>query len=236
MANRFVETSGYEKGMLSASVLVGLADVAFYSLSDAVKFSVDRHPELAKMNFTGQVFLALEHYSSMSVKDRDTLTRDEVGAINFYSQESPFYRILNRSLSARNIEHFLPYMKLLLRGLHKCPLGKYPRTYYRVINKDMLDAYPVGRTVCWWQFTSTTDNLGAAAAFCGTGDHTLFAIETRCVVSIKKFSAMPLEDEFILLPVTYLKVKATMEESKMVQLEEKPSPPLIDFAHPEVRP
>jgi len=45
---------------------------------------------------------------------------------------------------------------------------------------------------------------------------------------------MPAEDEYILLPVTFLKVKAGMKETKMVQLEEQPSPPLIDFVHPEV--
>ena len=237
VSNRFVDADNAAQS--GTCVLKGLKDTVLYSLVDVITYAVVRHPEMVGMDFDGEVFLALDHYDTMSVADKGTLSPDQVGAIHFYTQPTIFYRILNSSLASRNEEMYLPFfpfMKLFLSGVYQRPLVP-TMTVYRGINKSMLDTYPVGKSVCWWQITSTTDNLGAVSDFLGKQQkqHTIFAIKTRCLVSIAKFSAIPAEDEYILLPLTFLKVKAFLSEANMVQLEEMSSPPLLDYLHPQLQ-
>lgn len=55
------------------------------------------------------------------------LTVDEIGAINLYTQNTPFYRVLNEVLRSRkrdDAKQLLSYLKLLITGINKLPVTK----------------------------------------------------------------------------------------------------------------
>ena len=103
---------------------------------------------------------------------------------------------------AENLEAFLPYLKLLIKGLNKLPLLR--TKVYRGVNVDLHEEYNQlqGRTFRWWAFSSTTQREKQSKAFLGqTGESTLFKID-GIGVDIAAFSAFPNESEVLLLPGT----------------------------------
>ena len=87
----------------------GLVDVPIYILLDAVMHAVTRDPDLSaqfakmlaspklkKRIYDMELFAAAAHFDGMRADDRRSLSRDQVGAIHFYSQPTGFHKILNR--------------------------------------------------------------------------------------------------------------------------------------------
>ena len=153
---------------------------------------------------------------------------------------NPFYYYVQfqTRLAARaeaGFAPFLPYMKLFLSGLYGIPLPPHPITVNRGIDQEVLHLHHVGKSICWWQFISTTDNISQVGAFLGAQEHTVFQITTRSVVSISKFSAMPVENEWIILPLTLLKVVGVLPQARMLQLRDMDGPVLLDYAHPMLK-
>merc|ERR1712032_631523 len=153
--------------------------------------------------------------------DRDPIgntTVDEAAAIQLYSQTCCLYPLLNSALRdhahPENLEAFLPYLKLLLKGLNKLPLIR--KQVYRGVNMDLHEEYNQlqGRTFRWWAFSSTSQDESIASDFLGgAGDSTLFKID-GIGVDIAAFSAHP-ESEVLLLPGTCLMVgSSVMVEDK----------------------
>merc|ERR1719353_1331046 len=64
------------------------------------------------------------------------MTTDEAAAIMLYTQHCCLYPLLNSALRdhahPENVEAFLPYLKLLLKGLNKLPLIR--KQVYRGVN------------------------------------------------------------------------------------------------------
>ena len=123
-----------------------------------------------------------------------------------YTQHCCLYPLLNGALRdhahPKNLEAFLPYLKLLLNGLNKLPLVR--TQVYRGVNVDLHEEYNQlqGRTFRWWAFSSTTQRESQAQTFLGqTGESTLFKID-GIGVDIAAFSAFPNESEVLLLPGT----------------------------------
>merc|ERR1711934_911469 len=99
-----------------------------------------------------------------------------------YTQPSCLYPRLNAALRDRahpeDLEAFLPYLKLLLKGLNKLPLLR--SKVYRGVAVDLHEEYNQlqGRTFRSWAFSSTTQRESQSQAFLGqTGESTLFKID-----------------------------------------------------------
>ena len=102
----------------------------------------------------------------------------------------------------KNLEAFLPYLKLFLKGLNKLPLIR--KQVYRGVNVDLHEEYNQlqGWTFRWWAFSSTTQCESTSKTFLGEeGASTLFKID-GIGVDIAAFSAFPNESEVLLLPGT----------------------------------
>merc|ERR1719201_25721 len=96
-------------------------------------------------------------------------TVDEAAAIQLYTQHSCLYPLLNSALRDHahpsNLKAFLPYLKLLLKGLNKLPLLR--KQVYRGVNVDLHEEYNQlqGRTFRWWAFSSTSQDESTSEDF-----------------------------------------------------------------------
>merc|ERR1712032_1589993 len=138
-------------------------------------------------------------------------TIDEAAAIQLYTQHCCLYPMLNSALRdhahPENLKAFLPYLKLLLKGLNKLPLIR--AKVYRGVNVDLHEEYNQlqGRTFRWWALSSTSQDESMASDFLGgKGESTMFKID-GIGVDIAAFSAHP-ESEVLLLPGTCLMVES----------------------------
>ena len=123
-----------------------------------------------------------------------------------YTQMCCLYPMLNSALRdhahPEHLKAFLPYLKLLLKGLNKLPLVRMQ--VYRGVNVDLHEEYSQlqDKTFRWWAFSSTSQNKSTSEAFLGgEGASTLFTID-GIGVNIAAFSAFPKESEVLLLPGT----------------------------------
>jgi len=131
--------------------------------------------------------------------------------IHLYTQESPFYKILNERLRNRDrklLTSFFPILKLMITGLQKLP--PVIKTVYRGTNLNLNDKYTKkqGKSEVWWSFGSTTDTISVIKEFLGNGDRTMFIISTQTARDINRYSAISKEKELLLLPGTFLVVNA----------------------------
>jgi len=164
------------------------------------------------------------------------LTNEELAAIRFYTQETIFYGLLNRSLRSGRAEAYLPYLKLLLRGLIKLPPCQ--RRVFRSVGLNLGDKLDgqVGHEVTWWALTSTSVSLQSVVndPFLKNGNGTIFSIETDTGVDIAPFSEFRGEEELLLFPGTTLKVKGKVkiQGMPMIQLVEVSNPGFDIFPRP----
>ena len=93
----------------------------------------------------------------------------------------------------------------------------------RLVKKS---AYPVGKTVTWQSFSSSSRSQHAASGFVqmqGSAlSGSLFVIQSICAKKIEYFSAMPAEQEVLFLPNSQFKVlrKLETQEEKEQELDE----------------
>jgi len=180
----------------------------------------------------------------------DNVTNDQAAAIMLYTQETCLYRRLNAALRNHDIailEPFLPFMKLLLSGLYQLPLTHVHT--YRGVKCELYETYNLlaRRVWSWWSFSSTTKDKTVldTPLFLGpSGKRTLFCINA-VGVDIAPFSAMPHEEEVLLLPGLPLVNRPgkhpepdlwtfEIETAGAFVSGEGESPPvMIDYVHPD---
>lgn len=144
------------------------------------------------------------------------MTKDEAGAINLYTQESPLYHWLNRVLRSMipgDIEPYRLYLKLLCTALLKLP--PVSGEVFRGVKRSLEElGYNVGQEVVWWGFSSTSRTMSQLQSpmFLGKhGDRAMFKLQIRSGVDIRQFSDIPSEDEILLLPGTLAYVQDTLD-------------------------
>jgi len=183
------------------------------------------------------------------VPGAENMTDDQAAAIMLYTQVSCLYPRLNSALRNHDkdgLEPFLPYMKLLLSALYQLPLIRVPT--YRGVKLEIFETYnALSRKVwSWWSFSSTTRYkkvLLKSEAFLGTqGKRTLFCLDAFGV-DIAPFSAMPDEEEVLLLPCMPLTngpgdnpesdLWTFNVESPAVSDSSELPPVMIDYVHPD---
>jgi len=140
------------------------------------------------------------------VTDIHNMTCDQAAAIMLYTQETCLYHRLNAALRTHDtasLMPFLPFLKLLLSALYRLPLTRV-RTY-RGVKLELFKTYNqlVGKVWTWWGFSSATRDkniLFENKMFLGSsGQRTLFCLDA-VGVDIAQFSAIPAEQEVLLLP------------------------------------
>lgn len=187
----------------------------------------------------GAVFLAdLFATEYMAQHPSDPLDHDEIASLNFYSMESPFYPAFNGALASKNradAKPFFKYLRLALSAMHKLQLVR--GMFARGIKNPNLASYYDGRApFFWWAFTSTTKNVGITKQFLGNGNRLLFMID-GVGVDISSYSSIP-EAEVLMLPGSMFQVMGVLTETDgqltIVTLKQLPSPPLVDFQHPQL--
>lgn len=188
-----------------------LVAVRLVTLQVAVDSIMQAVPDALDLNSHLQHAMA---FAATCQRNAFNLSQDEVGAIHLYTQESSLYRLMNaalRSMDRARIEPFLKYLKLLCTALYKLP--QVEGLVYRGVRKTLEElGYTFGEDVILWGFTSTTSSLSQlhTPQFLGAaGDRTLMHLHIKSGVKISEFSAIPSEDEILLLPGTRLNLSRT---------------------------
>lgn len=150
-------------------------------------------------------------------KDSNSLTRDEIAAVNAYSQKALF-RVLNSRLRDEDrskLVQWFPYLKLLCQALLKIPDTQ--ATVFRGVNPtvDITCDYKKDRKVRWWAFSSCTLDgsiISQNAHFLGKNGayRVLFSIDCFHGKDIRRYSMYADEAEVVLPPGTQLRVKNRM--------------------------
>lgn len=223
MSNRLLD-AGLETDLFNECPLLGLKKAADVSIEEALMLagSVSGFDE----DDRGACLEAAKRKAKRVLADKsEVLTFDEICAINLYTLESPLYGTLNALLRQRTrtaLQPLFPYLKILLTGLHK--LKPLEGTVFRGVKLDLSKRYEIGAEIVWWGFSSTTGTLTVLQneQFLGkTGQRTMFSVKAR-FVDIRKYSAIEVEDERLLLPGSQFICKGVLDfggGARIVQLE-----------------
>lgn len=136
-----------------------------------------------------------------------SLTCDESAAIYLYTMPNPFPSGLNAALRdpILHTQHpWLLFLKLLTNALDKLPYTK--ATIWRGIKYDATLDFVENNIYTWWGVTSCSRNHNVVEPFLGESG-ILFVIETAHGKDISMFSAVPEEQEVILMPGTRMRVR-----------------------------
>jgi len=184
-------------------------------------------------------------YPALDAESDHGLTKDEFGAIVYYTSDIRFivnrhrkmqqnlYYCLNKLLAMRDVtelENWLPFLYLLLTALHKFP--SHTATVYRGISENLLDLkncqYKAGREIVWVALSSTSESLDTMKQF--TRDKgtwlIIYAIESK---EICQYSRSPNEHEVLLLPNSYFEIVSVNDSQKRAELDVPDSYQLIEM-------
>ena len=225
-----------DEDLENGSPLHGLQDAENMPLEDACKVAKAACGQLATWDL--EVALGAAAWAVKRLEknlELAPLLHDEARAVHVYTQESLFYKELNKRLRLRereSLKPFFPYLKQFLNGLHR--LAPEDDTVFRGVRLDLSAKYCQGNELVWWAFSSATSTAAVLNndTFLGqVGDRTLFSIKVHRCVNIRKYSAIGNEDERLILPGTAFHVKSHLALGgglTMIQLEEdRECPPLI---------
>jgi len=187
--------------------------------------SSPRKPLLGAARATGVAdmdacgFLAAENGAKLADNDKYGLDTDQAGALNLYTMDSNLYPELNARLRDKDrpkLKPFFPFLRHLMEARAKLP--KFKGTVWRGIKGvDLRAAYPKGKELYWWAFSSTTKELSTLTnpMFLGKkGVRTVFNIQVLSGVDIMRYSVYQggaSEAEVLLFPGTKLKVVDAMD-------------------------
>jgi hypothetical protein len=154
------------------------------------------------------------NYVSTAKKDSNrnsTLTWDEEAAIRLYTMSTPFVTRLNQTLRSENQrvpKEWFPFLKLIVAALKKLPPTE--ATVWRGVKDDTVASkYLEGEVYTWWTVASCSISIEIVEKYLDeSGSGTLFTIETVTGRDISMFSAIPHEQEVVLMPGTLVRVKS----------------------------
>jgi hypothetical protein len=137
------------------------------------------------------------------------LTREESAAIYLYTMSTTeFFSSLNIALRNPNrqfLKPWLHFLKLLITALKKLPSTK-DTTIWRAVNYNATSEFVEGEVYTYWYISSCSKNISSVRPFLGESG-TLFTIKTIDGKDVSQFSAVPDEEEVILMPGTCVRVK-----------------------------
>eukprot|EP01124_Arcella_intermedia_P015416 TRINITY_DN2191_c0_g1_i4.p1 TRINITY_DN2191_c0_g1~~TRINITY_DN2191_c0_g1_i4.p1 ORF type:complete len:420 (-),score=137.93 TRINITY_DN2191_c0_g1_i4:318-1577(-) len=200
--------------------ILPLAEVPLVSFEKSIEELIDLVPSIEQYSQA-----ALDFYDTYE-NNEEGLTKDEIAAINLYTQENAFkrensfYYILNQRLrdpNRKNIQHFMSYLKILYGGLFK--LKPFDCSKQRLWRAVQLDQIPQEGTILrWWGFSSCTYDTNVLNDFISDVP-VIFNINTFKSVDIRKFSCYPRESEVIVIPPVQFKVTNSTKIKDVIIIE-----------------
>jgi hypothetical protein len=169
--------------------------------------------------------------------------REEIAALNLFTQDSPLCTILNARLCTEKREVLVPFrplLKLLLMALYKLP--RVGGLAYRGVRENMHDSFVENTIATWWAFSSTARSISVMenSVFAGyKGQRTIFTIEVCAAFDVSRYSALANESKLLLAPGTRLKVVGRFSPEPnvhMISLVQQPFVPLPDLIDQVDRP
>lgn len=133
------------------------------------------------------------------------LTRDESAAIYLYTVPIPFFSSLNNALRNQDrlqLQRWYAFLQLFITALKKLPSTK--ATIWRGVNYDDTRTYVDDDIHFWWTINSCSMNPNSVQPYVTEGG-TLFAIDAINGKDISAFSAVPDEQEIVLIPGAHLR-------------------------------
>jgi len=196
--NRFTNAAHSVDQENNCSPISGYEDLTCLTLDEAVEKITPLVADAAKY-----LLDAKENCN----KDSTLLTLDESAAIYLYSMSTSFFSSLNVALRNRNrhaLKSWFAFLKLFMTALKKLPSIK--ATVWRGVNYDDTLTFVDKDVHIWWGVNSCSMSPKNVEPFLGeTG--TLFAIDAINGKDISAFSAVPDEQEVILMPGTCVRAK-----------------------------
>ena len=193
-------------------------------------------------NLTIGIRLALREADKRlkSGKEKYIFSKDQIAAIQIYTQQSPLYGDLNTKLRSKNRQDLVPYFHYLKLFLTACYLLPPVKTVvYRAVDKS-IGSYQQGDVFCWWGFSSTSMKVDVLKDFLGgAASSTIFNIVCVDGVDIQPYSAIPTEAEILLLCGSEFEVEGILSPPQdkgltIVQLKQTDAPPYLDYTREQV--
>ncbi|CAF1256645.1 unnamed protein product, partial [Adineta ricciae] len=162
----------------------------------------------------------------------DNLTQDESASIYLYTMNTEFYFKINKALRTNVVENIKPwflYLKLFHTALNKLPSQK--ERVWRGIVGNFRSQYTKGTRFVWTGVSSTSSDIGMIEHFLPNNKHTtIFSINCLYGKSVTKHSAIPDEQEIILMPGTKLIVNGILKKHlhDIIDLKEEINPNFIN--------
>ncbi|CAM2729475.1 unnamed protein product [Rotaria socialis] len=145
---------------------------------------------------------------SNCIQNSTSLTCNESAAIYLYTMSTSFYMRLNEALRVENRDALKPwfaFLKLFITALEKLP--SIQTVVWRGVSGNVSSNFVNDTQKIWWCVNSCSRAVHTVEPFLGVHG-TLFTIETIYGKDIAAFSAIPDEQEIVLMPGTRLCVKA----------------------------
>ena len=233
----------FNRNPVTYSLREALREVSEQSLSGNLPF----HPE----ELNTMIEVCEDMGRALSLERGERLNVAEIASValytaQFYASESMF-DILNRFLREKNrqaLKPFVEYIWLLMWGLRKMPAYE-GRTVFRGVKRALRDQYTRGNTICWYQFSSCSNDIEVQQSeqFTGrAGDRTLFSIEltTPRARMIQRYSLLPSEQEVLLPPNSMFEIVGVLDAGNgmaLIQMREvAPRDPILIFDDPSPAP
>ena len=194
--NRFITGSLSKFETETYNPILGFETEPLVSLEEAVRNIIP---------FVSDVMTHVKTAKEKYINDPN-LPINEAAAIYLYTIPNSLYGELNKALrneDGSSLKLWFPYLKLLLTGLYKLPShsAKVWRGVYNVNASDFKE----NNIHTWWSITSCSKSDDFAGGFkCDKG--VLFCIDSAYGKDITSYSAIPNEQEIILMPGTKLRV------------------------------
>jgi hypothetical protein len=216
-------------------LLQGLMDAPVLSLVEAVQLTNIDIDESC-------IALACAHHRNMAPPDAHGLTPDEIGAFHLYTQTCFFFELnkVLREMDRPRVTSCLPYLRLLVAGMHKLP--KRSGVVFRGIKTNIMDtleldnpsvdlaeAFPPGHEFLWWGVTTTSTQKSIVESYMGrVGRRTMFTMRVHSAVDAAPYSADGGKyKEWTLAPGAHLRVVGEAldcGEIAVIELEEFGNP------------
>jgi hypothetical protein len=224
--DRFVNNTLSELQEANRNPIFGYEDSPILTLEEAVEQII---PPISRV--MDLVTTAKKKYNRHSA----LLTRDESAAVYLYTMPTSFFSCLNETLRAENRQALKPwfaFLKLFMTALNKLPSIK--KVVWRGVKGNVTSIFTKTDMDIWWSVNSCTMDLKIVQLFIGEKD-TLFAIEVMHGKDISEFSAIPVEQEVILMPGTRVRARSESinfsDRLFIIHLEEVALQRLVHLKH-----
>jgi hypothetical protein len=203
--NAFVHSGVYKPKDENCNSIYGYQNLSVMSLEEAVKSIASDVPGVETL---------VSQAKKDCYKENTDLTLDESAAIYLYTMPKPFNSKLNEKLRDGNrdeLKPWFPFLKVFITAVGKLP--SLITTVWRGVTTDISFNCVDNNVQTWWTVTSCSKNL-KVIEFYLNGMGTVFAIEAIHAKDIAIYSAIPDEQEVVLLPGTRVYIQCASLEIK----------------------